>query len=82
MCNSSNGLINNKFNRMKTEVVIWQGKAKVVLHAENEFEKDLIERIKDSRQGYDTQTTVLTDYQYHSHKDHRIEIDLIERNEK
>ena len=67
---------------MKTEVLIWQGKAKVVLHAESEFEKDLIERIKDSRQGYDTETTVLTDYHYHEHKNHKIEISLIERNEK
>jgi hypothetical protein len=67
---------------MKTEVVIWQGKAKVVLHAENEFEKDLIEKVKDSRQGYETKTTVLTDsesvYGYSTHSKHRIEIDLIE----
>lgn len=63
---------------MKTEIVIWQGNAKVVLHAENEFEKDLIEKIKDSREGYETKTTVLTDYNYQSHSKHRIEIDLIE----
>jgi hypothetical protein len=63
---------------MKTKVEICQGKAKIVLHAENEFEKDLIEKIKDSRKGYATETTVLTDYIYQSHKNHRIEIDLIE----
>jgi len=63
---------------MKTEIVIWQGKAKVVLHAENEFEKDLIEKVKDSREGYETKTTVLTDYGYSTHSKHRIEIDLIE----
>jgi len=63
---------------MKTEIVIWQGKIKVVLHAENEFEKDLIEKVKDSREGYETKTTVLTDYGYSAHSKHRIEIDLIE----
>jgi hypothetical protein len=63
---------------MKTKVEIWQGKAKIVLRAENEFEKDLIEKIKNSRKGYETETTVLTDYSYQSHSNHRIEIDLIE----
>ena len=63
---------------MKTEVVIWQGKAKVVLHAENEFEKDLIEKVIDSREGYETKTTVLTNYGYCTHSRHRIEIELIE----
>lgn len=64
---------------MKTEVVIWQGKAKVVLHAENEFEKDLIEKVKeDNLEGYETKTTVLTDYLYSTHSKHRIEIELIE----
>ena len=63
---------------MKTKVEIWQGKAKIVLLAENEFEIDLIEKIKDSRQCYETETKVLTDYSYQSHDNHRIEIDLIE----
>jgi len=65
---------------MKTEVVIWQGQAKIVLHAENEFEKNLIEKVKDSRIGYTTTADVLTDYGYHSHSKHRIEINLIENN--
>ena len=63
---------------MKTEVIIWQGNAKIVLHAESEFEKDLIEKIKDSREGYETKTTFLTDYAYGAYSKHRIEIDLIE----
>ena len=63
---------------MKTEVVIWQGKAKIVLHAENEFEKELIEKVTDSRLGYKMETQVLTDYSYQSHTKHRVEIDLIE----
>lgn len=63
---------------MKTEVIIWQGEAKIVLHAENEFEKDLIEKVKNSRIGYNTTSQVLTDYSYQSHTKHRIEINLIE----
>ena len=64
---------------MKTEIIVWQGEAKVVLYAENEFEIDLIEKIKDSRIGYDTKTTVLTEYSYHTHSKHRIEIELKEK---
>jgi len=64
---------------MKTEIVIWQGEAKIVLHAESEFEKDLIEKIVDSRIGYETQTQVLTDRIYQVHSKHRIEINLKEK---
>ena len=64
---------------MKTEVVIWQGKAKIVLYADNEFEKELIEKVKDSRVGYETTCEVLTDYGYHTHSKHRIELNLIEK---
>ena len=64
---------------MKTEIVIWNGKAKIVLHAENEFEKDLIEKVKNSRVGYETQTDVLTDCSYQNHTKHRIEINLTEK---
>ena len=63
---------------MKSEVVIWQGNAKIVLHDENEFEKELIEKVKDIRLGYKIETQVLTEYCYHTHSKHRIEIDLIE----
>lgn len=64
---------------MKTEIVIKQGNAKVVLTPESEFEIDLIEKIVDSEIGYKKQTTVLTDNSYHQHINHRIEISLIEK---
>ena len=64
---------------MKTEIIIKQGKAKIVLTGESEFELDLIEKIVDSRIGYDTQTAVLTNYQFSEHSKHRIEINLIEK---
>ena len=38
---------------MKTEIIINQGKAKVVLTPESEFEMDLIEKIVDSKIGYE-----------------------------
>ena len=65
---------------MKTEIIINQGKAKVVLTPESEFESDLIEKIVDSKIGYEKKTTVLTDNGYYQHKNHRIEISLIEKN--
>ena len=67
---------------MKTEIVIKQGNAKIVLRAENEFEEDLIEKIKDSKVGCDFDTFVATDNEYGSyftHKNHRIEISLTEK---
>ena len=67
---------------MKTELVITQGRAKLVLTCESEFELDLIEKIKDSRIGYEVKASVLTDYDYYnyqSHSNHRIEVNLIEK---
>ena len=64
---------------MKTEIVIKEGKAKVVLTAESEFELDLIEKVVDSKIGYNTETTVSTNCSYGTHSDHKIEINLIER---
>lgn len=64
---------------MKTEIVIKQGNAKVVLTPESEFEMDLIEKIVDSKIGYEKQTNVLTDNSYYQHRKHRIEISLIEK---
>ena len=64
---------------MKTKLIVNEGKAKIVLTCENEFEVDLIEKIKDSRGGYKIETEALRDYDYHNHhKNHRIEINLLE----
>ena len=64
---------------MKAKVVIEQGKTKIVLTPENEFETDIIEKIVDSKVGYSTETTVDTNYSYHTHTNHRMEINLIEK---
>jgi hypothetical protein len=64
---------------MKTEIITTQGKSKIVLKPENEFEIDLIEKIVDSKIGYGTTTNIETNCMYHTHSKHRIEIYLIEK---
>lgn len=64
---------------MKTKIVITNGKAKIVLETENSFEEDLIEKIVDSKTGYTVGTQVLTDNSFHTHRNHRIEINLKEK---
>ena len=67
---------------MKAKVVIEQGRTKVVLTADNDFEKDVIEQVKDFNYRYNIETTVQTDYAYHNHSNHRIELDIIRKAEK
>ena len=64
---------------MITEIITTQGKSKIVLKPENEFEIDLIEKIVDSKIGYTQKTNIETNCLYHTHSKHRIEIDLIEK---
>ena len=64
---------------MKTEVIIWDGKARIVLYAENEFEKDLVEKIKDSKIGYEIHTNIVTEKAFNEHSRHRIEVNLTEK---
>lgn len=63
---------------MKATVIIEQGFTKVVLKAENEFEKDIVEKIKDYRGDYEIETTVSTNYQFQTHNDHKIELSIKE----
>jgi hypothetical protein len=72
-------IIKTKIKDMKTEIVTTQGKSKIVLKPENEFEIDLIEKIVDSKIGYNTSTDIETHCIYSSHSKHRIEINLIEK---
>ena len=64
---------------MKTQVIITQGKAQIVLTPESEFELDLIEKVVDSNIGYTTTTDVKTEYRFHTHHNHMIEINLTEK---
>lgn len=65
---------------MKTEINIVQGEVKIILHAENSFEKELVEKIKDGEyESCNIKSSVQTDYSYGSHRNHRIEVDLKEK---
>tara|TARA_R110000851_G_scaffold108049_1_gene228799 strand:+ start:486 stop:686 length:201 start_codon:yes stop_codon:yes gene_type:complete len=64
---------------MKTQLVITEGKAKLVLNCESEFERDLIEKIIDSKIGYDIEAIVKSECIYHTHSKHRIEVQLLEK---
>jgi hypothetical protein len=63
---------------MKTQVIITQGNAQIVLIPDNEFETDLIEKLVDNKIGYTTTTEVKTDYIFCNHKNHMIKINLSE----
>jgi hypothetical protein len=66
---------------MYTKVIIEQGKTKVVLTPENDFETDLIEKIHDRKEKYTLNATVDAKYGYNSYSNYRIEIDMFQ-NEK
>ena len=66
---------------MKAKVIIEQGRTKVILTPENDFETDIIEKVADAKVNYNVETTVSTDFLYHSHTKHKIELNLIKRKE-
>lgn len=54
---------------MKTEINIVQGEVKIILHAENSFEKELVEKIKDGEyESCNLKSSVHTDYSYGNHR--------------
>jgi hypothetical protein len=61
---------------MKSEVVITEGKARIVLTPESEFERDLIEKVVDSKEVYEVNTSISTVYKFSEHSKHKIEINL------
>lgn len=61
---------------MKAKVIIQEGKTTIELTPENDFEKDVIEKITDSRHHYDINTTVSTNFQFHEHKNHKIQLNI------
>ena len=63
---------------MKATVIIEQGLTKVVLKAENDFERDIVEKIKDYKSDYEIETTVSTNYQFQTHNNHKIELSIKE----
>ena len=58
---------------MKAKVIIENGETKIVLTPQNDFETDLIEKVKNTEK-HTIQTCIDADYNYGTYKNHRIEI--------
>lgn len=64
---------------MKVILIIENGKTKVVLRPENDFETDTIEKVFDKNHNYDISTEFKADYACQEHSDYRIEINITEK---
>lgn len=65
---------------MRTKVVIENGEIDIVLTPENNFEKDIIEKVKEgkSNQKWSIHTDVDYDYQFGTSSKHKITLNLKE----
>tara|TARA_R110000744_G_scaffold251755_1_gene367626 strand:+ start:2413 stop:2616 length:204 start_codon:yes stop_codon:yes gene_type:complete len=63
---------------MKTKVIIENGYTKILLTPENDFETDVIEKIHDKKHAYQIDTSADADYNYGSHNNYRIEMNIKE----
>lgn len=63
---------------MKTKVVIENGEIEIVLTPENDFEKDIVEKMVDRKKDFSIHTTADTKYQYSSHSNHKIVMNIKE----
>jgi len=64
---------------MKAKVTIENGRTKVVLKPENDFEIDVLEKVYDSKKNYEIETTVNANYNFGSWQDHELEINLVKK---
>ena len=67
---------------MRTELIIIDGRTKITLKPENNFEKDLVEKVVDRINSIDVDVKALSDYGYGVRNNHRIEIHLNENETK
>jgi len=63
---------------MKTKVIIENGEIDIILTPENDFEKDIIEKMVDRKKDYSIHTTANTDYLYSNHSKHKITMNIKE----
>ena len=63
---------------MKTKVIIENGEIEVVLTPENEFEKDIIEKLVDRTKDFSIHTKAYTDWQFSQHNNHKITMNIKE----
>jgi len=59
---------------MKAKVIIENGITTIELKADNDFEKDVIEKFVDRRKDYNLNTEITTKYAYGQHSEHKITI--------
>lgn len=64
---------------MKAKVIIENGQTKIDLTPENDFEKDIIEKVYGQRQNYDLDADINATYNYGAYTNHNIEILIKER---
>ena len=63
---------------MKAKVIIENGETTIVLTPQNEFEIDLIEKVKDKKEKHIIQTHFSADYNYGTYENYRIELSIKE----
>lgn len=63
---------------MKAKVIIENGQTTIVLTPQNEFEIDLIEKVKDKKEKHTIHTHFSADYNYGTYKNHHIELSIKE----
>ena len=63
---------------MKTKVIIENGETLIELCPENDFEKDVIEKVKDKGSKFDVHTKFDAEYSFGEHNKHKISISIKE----
>lgn len=63
---------------MKAKVIIENGETTIVLTPQNEFEIDLIEKVKNKKEKHTIHTRFSADYNFGTYKNHRIELSIKE----
>lgn len=63
---------------MKAKVIIENGVTNIELKPENDFEIDIIEKIKSKKENFQTSVSFCANYDYGSYSKHYIDIQIIE----
>jgi hypothetical protein len=63
---------------MKVKVVIENGETTIFLTPQNEFEIDLIEKVRNKKEKHTIQTEFCAEYNFGSYKNHYIELSIKE----
>ena len=59
---------------MKAKVIIENGQTTISLTPENEFEIDIIEKVRCKKGNYNLQTTIDAEYNYGAYRKHSIDV--------